>query len=79
VALFVSTRGAECLLSWLALSGGACLLERLIQEPVLMQTMQQPTRGDTNYVLRSETLATADQSGADIDDGFSRPASHVQQ
>ena len=53
--LFVSRRPLGWLFSWLALSGGACLLERLGQEPVVIQTISQPTEGETNDVLRSET------------------------
>jgi hypothetical protein len=55
VALFVSRRPLEWLLTWLALSGGACLLEKIGQEPVVIQPMSQPAEGDINDVLRSET------------------------
>jgi hypothetical protein len=54
-ALFVSRRPLEWLLSWLALSGGACLLEKIGPEPVVIQPMSQPAEGDINDVLRSET------------------------
>jgi hypothetical protein len=53
--LFVSRRPLEWLLSWLALSGGACLLERIGQESVVIQPMSQPAEGDSDDVLRSET------------------------
>src|SRR5215469_4140909 len=36
-ALFVSQRPVEWLMSWLAISGGACLLERLGRESVVIQ------------------------------------------
>jgi hypothetical protein len=41
VALFVASVGApaELVLTWLGLSGAACLLERLGQEPVLIRQM----------------------------------------
>jgi Protein of unknown function (DUF1360) len=52
-ALLVSRRPLEWLLIWLALSGGACLLERIGQEPVVIQPMSQPSEGESNDVLRS--------------------------
>jgi hypothetical protein len=59
-------------LCWLALSGGACLLERMGQEPVEIQPMSQPAEGDSNDVLRSETHAVTQQSDA-IDDAERPP------
>jgi hypothetical protein len=76
-ALFVSRRSLEWLLSWLAISGGACLLERMGQEPVVIQPMSQPAEGDSNDVLRSETHAVTQQSGA-IDDA-ERPPVRLRQ
>jgi hypothetical protein len=64
-ALFVSLRRMEWLFSWLALSGAACLLERLIKEPIMIQPMPQSAEGDINHVLRTETLADADRSSAE--------------
>jgi hypothetical protein len=63
-ALFVSRAPLEWLLSWLALSGGACLLERVGQEPVVIQPMSQAAEGDINHVLRSETPGTAEPPDA---------------
>jgi hypothetical protein len=51
-ALFVCRRPIEWLFSWLALSGGACLLERLARKSVAIQPMSQPAEGDSNDVLR---------------------------
>lgn len=62
-ALFVSRRPLEYLFTCLALSGGACLLECVGREPVVIQPMTQPAEGETNYVLRTETLGAAEQSG----------------
>lgn len=56
-ALFVSRRPVGWLFSWLALSGGACLLERVTREPVVMEPLPQAAEGDANHVLRPETLA----------------------
>jgi hypothetical protein len=63
-ALFVSRRPLEWLFCWLAVSGAACLLERLGQQPIVIST----TEGDSNDVLRSETIGAAEQS-----DGFATP------
>jgi hypothetical protein len=55
-ALFVSRRPLEWLLSWLALSGGACLFQRFGQEPLVMEPVSQPFEGERDHVLRSETV-----------------------
>ena len=70
-ALFVSRVPVEWLLCWLALSGGACLLERVGKEPVVMQSMSQ-AEGEIEDVLRSETFAAADQPTGDQDSARSR-------
>jgi hypothetical protein len=77
VALFVSRRSLEWLLSWLAISGSACLLERIGQEPVVIQPISQPPEGDTNDVLRSETCGVAQQS--DAENGTERPTIRLRQ
>lgn len=59
-ALFISRRPVELLFSWLALSGGACLLERMAGEPVVMEPMPQSAEGAVHHVLRPETLANAE-------------------
>src|SRR5712692_5236931 len=59
-ALFVSRRPLEWVFCWLALSGGACLLERIGREPVVIQPMSQPAEGDSSDVLRPETDRTAE-------------------
>ncbi|HVP53835.1 MAG TPA: DUF1360 domain-containing protein [Candidatus Eisenbacteria bacterium] len=66
-AFFVTRRPLEWLFCWLALSGGACLLERIGQEPVVIQPMSQPTEGEIDDVLRSESRGNAEQSGAGDD------------
>jgi len=62
-ALFVSRKALEWLFTWLALSGAACLLERLGHEPVVIQPLSHPHEGDTDNVLRSETSDVAEHSG----------------
>jgi hypothetical protein len=56
MAFFVSRRPVEIVLTWLALSGAACLLERIGQEPLIIQPMSQSVEGGTNVgMLRSES------------------------
>jgi hypothetical protein len=60
VALFVTRRWIDWSLVWLALSGAACLLERLGREPVVMEPVLLPSEGDACHVLRSETSRVAE-------------------
>jgi hypothetical protein len=60
VAFFVSRTLLEWIFCWLALSGGACLLERIGQEPVVIQPLSQSTEGDSNDVLRPESHGTSE-------------------
>jgi hypothetical protein len=76
-ALFVSRRPLEWVFCWLALSGGACLLERMGQEPVVIQPVSHPAERDINDVLRPEALGAAEQSGAE--DGPERPPIRLRQ
>jgi hypothetical protein len=56
LALFVSRRPVDFLFTWLALSGAACLLERIGQDPVVIQPITESTEGGTSVgMLRSET------------------------
>ena len=56
IAFFVSRRPLDLLLIWLALSGAACLLERVAQEPVVIQPISKAAEGGTDIgMLRSET------------------------
>ncbi len=52
-ALFVSRQPVEWIFVWLALSGCACLLERIGAEPVMIEPISPSTKGDTHDVLRS--------------------------
>jgi hypothetical protein len=65
MALFVFRQPTEWLMSWLAISGGACLLERLIREPVVVQSAPQSSQGDRNHVLWSETRGADNPSITD--------------
>jgi hypothetical protein len=50
-ALLLSYHPLRWVVAWLALSGGACLLERLGQKPVLVESVSHGLEGDGN-VLR---------------------------
>jgi hypothetical protein len=54
-ALFVSVQPLVWAVAWLALSGGACLLERLGQAPPLVDPFAQPLEDGDADVLRFET------------------------
>ena len=62
IALFVSRQPTQWFMGWLALSGGACLLERLGREPVIVQPAPQPLQGDQDHVLWPETRDTDNPS-----------------
>lgn len=56
LAFFVSSGPPGLLLTWFALSGAACLLERIGEQPVVIQPIQE---GDAHAMLRPE--ASRDQ------------------
>ena len=59
MAFYVSRRPLDILLAWLAISGGACLLERLSQEPVVIQPLAEAQEGGADYgMLRAEAGGT---------------------
>jgi hypothetical protein len=65
MALFVSREPTEWFMGWLAISGGACLLERMGREPVVVEPAPQPLQGDLNHVLWPETLGADNPSTTD--------------
>jgi hypothetical protein len=69
-AVFVNRRPLEWFMNWLALSGGACLLERLTTKHAESESMRPreegQEQGGIENVLRFETYA--DQERVDIDD-----------
>jgi hypothetical protein len=60
-AFFVARTPLAWLMVWLALSGAACLLQRLVPEPALTLPFTQPTEGDVSHVLWSETSSSAER------------------
>jgi uncharacterized protein DUF1360 len=55
VAFVLAPRPRDWILAWLALSGAACLLDRIGHDPVFIQSMKEEKGGDENAVLRSES------------------------
>jgi hypothetical protein len=60
-ALFVSRKPMEWIFIWLALSGGVCLLERVLKEPAVIQPAPRSTEGEIDNVLRPKTCAATEQ------------------
>ena len=58
VTLLLSRSVPEGVLTWLALSGGACLLHGIVQNHVVVESLPpQTSEGGTEDVLRSEAHA----------------------
>ena len=61
IALFVTRRPLELLLTWVALSGAACLLERLGHEPIVIEQITKPEEEKDLGMLRTETNGYQEQ------------------
>jgi hypothetical protein len=61
-ALFVTRKPLDWLMTWLALSGAACLLDRLVKGAEAISITTPPTEGELGNVLRIETYGTEEQS-----------------
>jgi len=61
-------------LTWLALSGGACLLHGMVRNPVVIESLPSPvSAGGTEDVLRSEAFADESLRANPTVPGTSRP------
>jgi len=60
LAFFVGGGPSDWVITWLALSGAACLLERLGHPPVVMHPAAAGTKGEVDDVLRSEASSAQD-------------------
>ena len=54
-ALFVTTALPDAILTWLALSGAACLLERIGEPRLMMSRIGSTENGGNHGLLRTET------------------------
>jgi hypothetical protein len=68
-ALFVARRPLDWLFVWLALSGAACLLERLGNQPMIIPPDTHPLEGELDHVLRSETSGAPNHAETSAGDG----------
>ena len=68
LALFVTRTPIEWLLTWLALSGGACLLERIGRDPVVIQPIQEQPTEVHDGMLWPETNSSAAENRVDAAD-----------
>jgi len=66
-ALFVSLRLSEWFVTWLAISGAACLLER-VTERAVAPSSPDPSQGDLNHVLWSESRTNGNPAGSESGD-----------
>jgi hypothetical protein len=62
MAFWVSRKASGWPFIWLAVSGASCLLERIGQEPVLVQTIPQTTEGDSSDGMLWRQTNTSPQS-----------------
>ena len=55
ISLWVAASALDAFLVWLAVSGAACLCERIGQPDVLMQTLPEANLGQDDGMLRPKT------------------------
>ncbi|KKO19330.1 MAG: hypothetical protein L3J18_13500 [Candidatus Brocadia sp.] len=68
MAFFVCRKPLDMLFTWLALSGAACLLERVGSEPVVIQPISQEKKGGfDNGMLWSEARDTQEHVNPEDD------------
>ena len=63
-ALFVTHRPLQWLINWLAISGAACLLQRITQHHAERQAILPTQEGESGNVLRFQTYATQEHTGS---------------
>lgn len=71
-ALFVTRNVWDWVLVWLALSGGACLLERLGREPLVIEPASGPEEGESSHVLRPQAVGIEERSECSSATGSAR-------
>ena len=61
-AVFVTRNLLDWVLVWVALSGGACLLERLGHEPLVIEPASELKEGESSHVLRPQAVGFTERS-----------------
>lgn len=65
IALLITQKPLDLMLSWLAFSGAACILERIGYDPVIIRPVTQAIEGEvTDGMLRSEESLTEEPTSA---------------
>lgn len=82
LAFFVAWQPVAFVIAWLALSGGAILLQRLDREPVIIRQSAPSTDGESHHVLlRPETNGASEPTNPGVadsrDDDPRRDREHV--
>jgi hypothetical protein len=78
-ALFVTRHWLDWIMVSLAISGAACLLERLGQKPAGLHPDGQLTQGGTHSVLRTETNGAQEEPDQYQPDAFPGPANFAPE
>jgi hypothetical protein len=73
-ALFVTRHWLDWIMVWLAVSGAACLLERIGQQPAVPQSDGQLSHGGNHSVLRTETNGAQEEPDQYQPKAFPGPA-----
>jgi hypothetical protein len=60
-ALYVTRLPLDRLMTWLAVSGAACLLDQLVKNSDAIPVAMQPAKGERRDVLRIETHGSEEQ------------------
>jgi len=64
LALWVASRPLDVAITWLALSGAACLCERIGQPNVVVQPLPEPIKGEDDGMLRTQEPDPGHRDGA---------------
>lgn len=70
LAWFVASEPAELFVTWLAVSGAACLLERITERPVVMQSSPRTGEGGSDHGLLWRGAVGIPGHAGDDEDGL---------
>jgi hypothetical protein len=77
IALWITTSPLSWLMAWFALSGAACLCDRVGHPEVVIQPMPEATEGDSDGVLREAPRRVPEQPAA-FDGPDDDPSGHAK-